>query len=136
MFVVVRSGHRQFKVSSGDFIRVPRLIGEIQGSLKLETLALDDGSGFFVSPEDLKKVSVSARILRHGLGKKILVFKKKRRKGYRRTRGHRQAFTELRITEIRLPSGKVISTEKSKRRPGSNKKSDTSRKGFKNCKVG
>ena len=114
MFAVVRSGHRQFKVSTGDLIRVPRLSGEIQGNLKLETLAMEDAAGFFVCPEDLKKASVSARILRHGLGKKTLVFKKKRRKGYRRTKGHRQTFTELRITEIKLPSGKVISAEKSK----------------------
>ena len=134
MFAVVRSGHRQFKVSSGDLIRVPRLSGKIQESLKLETLALEDDSGFFIRSEDLKKSSVSARILRHGLGKKILVFKKKRRKGYRRTRGHRQTFTELQIVEIKLPSGKIISAEKSKSNPVQTKKTKPPGKASKTVK--
>ena len=115
MFAVVRSGNKQFKVSSGALIRVPYLAGEPpKTTLKLEALALEEGTDFFVAPDGLKKAVVIAQVLRHGLGKKTLVFKKKRRKGYRKTQGHRQAFTELQIIEIKLPSGKVISQEKPK----------------------
>ena len=116
MFAVVRSGDKQFKVSSGALIRVPYLAGEKpKATLKLEALALEKGTDFFVAPGDLKKAFVTAKVLRHGLSKKTLVFKKKRRKGYRKTKGHRQAFTELQIIEIKFPSGKAISQEKSKK---------------------
>lgn len=116
MFAVVRSGNKQFKVSSGALIRVPYLAGETpKTTLKLEALALEEGTDCFIVSGDLEKAFVTARVLRHGLSKKTLVFKKKRRKGYRKTKGHRQAFTELQIIEIKLPSGKIISKEKSKK---------------------
>lgn len=115
MFAIICSGHKQFKVSSGDLIRVPYLAGENpKTTLQLKPLALEEGSRFLMGSEDLKKATVTAKILRHGLGKKTIVFKKKRRKGYRKTQGHRQAFTELRIIEIKLPSGKILSQERIK----------------------
>ena len=116
MFAIICSGDKQFKVSSGDFVRVPYLPEEKpRTTLKLKPLALEDDSHFFIGSEELKKASVTAKVLRHGLGKKTIVFKKKRRKGYRKTRGHRQNFTELQIIEIKLPSGKVLSQEKLKK---------------------
>ena len=127
MFAVVRSGNKQFKVSSGALIRVPYLAGEKpKTTVKLEALALEEETDFFVSPVDLKKTFVTAKVLRHGLSKKTLVFKKKRRKGYRKTQGHRQAFTELQIIEIKLPSGKTISQEKPKQRVIKAKQADSS----------
>ncbi|MCY4512418.1 MAG: 50S ribosomal protein L21 [Bdellovibrionales bacterium] len=124
MFAIVCSGNKQFKVSSGDLIRVPYLAGENpQATLQLQPVAVEEGVHFLIGSEELKKTSVTAKVLRHGLSKKTLVFKKKRRKGYRKTRGHRQAFTELRIIEIKLPSGKVLSLEKLKK--GASKKKIT-----------
>ena len=112
MFAVVRAGGAQFKVRGGDRIRVSFMPEKKpMDRIQLSPLALEAAEDFFLGG-DLKKVSVTAVVLRHGLGKKILVFKKKRRKGYRRTRGHRQAWTDLQITEIKAPGGKVLFQEK------------------------
>ena len=111
MFAVVRAGGAQFKVKGGDRIRVSFMAEKNpKDRIKLSALALSAGEDFFLGG-DLKKTSVTAEVLGHGRGKKILVFKKKRRKGYRRTRGHRQDWTDLRITEIKAPSGKILFQE-------------------------
>ena len=116
MFAIVCTGNQQFKVSPGDLIRVPYLDGKkSQATVELKVLALQGKSDFLAGSADLKKASVKAVVLGHGLGKKSLVFKKKRRKGYRRTKGHRQAFTTLRITEINASSDKTVSQRKSDR---------------------
>ena len=113
MFVIISAGNRQFKVQPGDSIRAPLMKGEKpKTKVQLDVLAIGEDSGLLIGNTDLKKASVTATVLRHGLGKKLLVFKKKRRKGYRKTRGFREAFTELQIGEIKLPSGKILSEKK------------------------
>lgn len=110
MFAIICAGNQQFKVSPGDVIRVPYLAGKkSKTTLKMKVLALQEGSDFFFSSAELKAASVKAVILGKELGAKNLVFKKKRRKGYRKTKGHRQAFTTLRITEIKKSSDKTAS---------------------------
>ena len=113
MFAIICTGNKQFKVSSGDLIRVPYLDGKKPKTIvKMKVLALQEGSDFFSGSADIKTASVKAVILGQGRGSKTLVFKKKRRKGYRRTKGHRQAFTSLRITEIKKSAARMESVKK------------------------
>ena len=123
MQAIVKSGNQQFKVESGDFIRVPLRKEEVKSKVQLDVLALIDGEASLLKQDELKKASVTALLVRHGLHKKVLVFKKKRRKGYRRTRGHRQSFTELQIVEIKSASGKSSSkpVKKAANKPAASK---------------
>jgi large subunit ribosomal protein L21 len=100
-YAVVRAGGLQFKVSEGDRIRVPRIRDEVGNTIELpEVLALSDGGDLQVGQPVLDGVSVSAEITAHGRHRKVIVYKKKRRKGYELKKGHRQDYTELRITGI------------------------------------
>lgn len=103
MYAIVETGGKQYKVSLGEVVRVERLPGEPGQQLTLEkVLLLNDGSSILVGKPYLEGAQVVARITEQGRGKKIRVFKKKRRKGYHKTQGHRQGFTGLKILEIRL----------------------------------
>ena len=107
MFAVIRTGGKQYRVAPNDIIKVERLAGKPGEIVELgEVLLLGGGDG---APQTGKPMIagavVAAEVLDHTRGDKILVFKKKRRKNYRRTKGHRQALTLLRITEI-LTDGK------------------------------
>ncbi|MCD4690802.1 50S ribosomal protein L21 [bacterium] len=100
-YAIVKSGGFQFKVSEGETIRVPRLRSEVGVSVELsEVLAVKHGDDIAVGTPLVENASVSAEIVGHGRGRKILVYKKKRRKGYQITKGHRQDYTELRIRSI------------------------------------
>lgn len=100
-YAVVRTGGLQFKVSEGDRIRVPRIRDEVGETIELpEVLALSDGEELKVGQPVLDGVRVSAEIAAHGRRPKVIVYKKKRRKGYELKKGHRQDYTELRITGI------------------------------------
>jgi large subunit ribosomal protein L21 len=87
---IIRAGGKQFLVEEGQTIRVPSLEVETGSSIELEGL-LSSGSG------DGK---ISATVVAHGRDQKIVVFKKKRRKQYKRTRGHRQGYTTVKIDSI------------------------------------
>ena len=110
MFAVIRSGNQQFRVHPGDSVKAPLLRGKSpQDRIQVEVLAMEGEDGFFAGTQELKGAVVTAQVLRHGLQKKVIVFKKKRRKGYRRTKGWRQPFTELQIIDFTFPSGTVVS---------------------------
>lgn len=100
MYAVIKTGGKQYKVAVGDKLKVEKLTAEEGSVVKLEqVLMLADGAQVkFGAP--LLSTTVSATVLAHGRGSKIRVFKMKRRKDYRRTLGHRQAYTELQITAI------------------------------------
>ena len=85
---IIRAGGKQFLVKEGQTIRVPSLEAEAGSSIELETL-LTTGDN-----------KISATVVDHGKDQKIVVFKKKRRKQYKRTRGHRQGYTTLKIDSI------------------------------------
>ncbi|MFC1735348.1 50S ribosomal protein L21 [Candidatus Hydrogenedentota bacterium] len=101
MQAVVQTGGKQYKVKKDDVLRVELLKAEPGAEVALDDvrLLLDDGE-VVTEKDSLAKASVSATVVRHGRAKKILVFKSKRRKGYRRTMGHRQSFTELKIQDV------------------------------------
>ena len=101
MYAVVRSGGKQYKVSAGDVLRVEKLDAQVGDRIALEdVLMISDGETVQVEPSQLAQAKVTARVTAHGRQKKIVVFKYKRRKGYRRKQGHRQGFTELAIENI------------------------------------
>ena len=101
MYAVVRTGGRDWKVMSGDSVRVPRLDAKVGETVDLTEvkMCVKEGS-VMVAPEELEKVKVIAEVVGHVQGKKVTVFKKKRRKGYRRKHGQRQEYTDLLIREI------------------------------------
>lgn len=101
MYAIVNTGGKQIKVSPGDLVRVEKLESPVGETIELGSVALvakDDG--LVTDADGLSNSKVMGTVVRHGKGKKVRVFKKKRRKGYQRTHGHRQHFTELRISDI------------------------------------
>ena len=101
MYAVVRTGGKQYRLGVGDSVKVEKLPDEVGNIVELsQILMVSDGSEVKVGTPLVAGASVKAEIVGHGRDKKIIVFKMKRRKQYRRTQGHRQAFTQLKITEI------------------------------------
>ena len=101
MHAVIRTGGKQYRVAQSDVIFVEKLAGEAGETIELgEVLMLGDGAEAMAGTPLVEGARVMATIVEQTRGKKILVFKKKRRKNYRRTRGHRQDLTVLRIDDI------------------------------------
>lgn len=101
MYAVVVTGGKQHRVREGDLVRVEKIDGEIGASVTLDRVLMIGGEGDVkIGTPVVPGAQVSAEIVRQGLAKKILVFHKKRRKRYRKLRGHRQPFTHLKITGI------------------------------------
>jgi len=94
-YAIVQSGGKQFRVSQGQVVRIPTLAAEVGDSVELEALLTGDGSSI-----ELGGGVVTATVVEHGRARKIIVFKKKRRKQYKKTHGHRQNFTAVRIEAI------------------------------------
>jgi len=107
MYAVISSGGKQYRVSEGETLRVGKLEGGPGAKVTLSPLLFaDDGGGVQVGRPTVKGVTVEAEIVDQGLGKKIIIFKYKRRKSYRRKQGHRQPYTALKITAIRAGGAK------------------------------
>lgn len=101
MYAVIKTGGKQYKVAANDVIRVEKLPGNAGDIISLDqVLMIGDDSEAQIGTPLLAGKSVTAEILEQGKAKKIIVFKKNRRKNYRRTQGHRQQQTVLRITAI------------------------------------
>ncbi|SVE42632.1 uncharacterized protein METZ01_LOCUS495486, partial [marine metagenome] len=101
MFAVIESGGKQHKVTEGDNLQVELLTGEEGSKVEFnKVLMISDGKKSKVGSPFLEKAKVIGKVVRHGKSDKIKVFKMKRRKGYRRTQGHRQSFTEVLIEKI------------------------------------
>ena len=101
MFAVIKTGAKQYKVAVGDVIKVERLDGEAGTEISLGTvLMVSDDKGVKVGTPAVSGINVTAEILEQARAAKIIVFKKKRRQGYRRKAGHRQEQTVLRIMGI------------------------------------
>jgi large subunit ribosomal protein L21 len=101
VYAIIQTGGKQYRVAPGDVLRVERLPGERGDEVILDqVLLVTDGEAVQVGQPLVANATVRTRIVRQGQGKKILVYKKKRRKNYRRKQGHRQLFTALQIGEI------------------------------------
>jgi len=100
MFAIIRTGGKQYRVASGDQITVERLEGDVGAQISLTDVLAIGGDSPIIGRPTVPNASVSAKIVQQPRGTKIIVFKKKRRKNYRRKRGHRQELTVLSIGEI------------------------------------
>jgi large subunit ribosomal protein L21 len=101
MYAVVRIKGQQFRVEPGRKLQVPLLDDEVGANVTFDdVLLLTDGEEIKVGSPRIEGASVAAEVLRHGRSRKITVFKRKRRKNYKRKKGHRQPFTEVSITGI------------------------------------
>ena len=103
MYAVFQSGGKQFRAEPGARLRIPSLEVEAGDAVTFDNVLLaSDGENVSVGTPVLEGAQVKGEVLGHGRAKKIVVFKRKRRKGYRKKQGHRQGFTEVRVDEIVL----------------------------------
>jgi large subunit ribosomal protein L21 len=98
-YAIVRTGGKQFRVESGEILKVPSIGKNQNEQVELEALLVADGDSVKFG-EAVGGAKVTATVLEHGRGEKIIVFKFKRRKQYKRTKGHRQGFTKIKIDSI------------------------------------
>ncbi len=101
MYAVVKTGGKQYRVQEGDVIRVEKLPGDVGSAIELDEVLMIGGDQVVVGTPTVAGAKVTAQITAQDLAKKVIVFKMRRRKGYRRKRGHRQPYTELKITGVK-----------------------------------
>lgn len=104
MYAVFQTGGKQFRAEPGSKLRVPTIQAEPGEKVTFDQVLLAgaEGNDVQVGTPVVEGATVTAEVLRHGRTKKVIVFKRKRRKGYRRKQGHRQDFTEIRIDQVAL----------------------------------
>ena len=100
-YAIIQAGGKQFRVTEGEVVRIPSISAEVGASVELEALLQADGDSVQVGGDQVK-----ATVIEHGRGKKVIVFKKKKRKQYKKTHGHRQDFTAVRIESVGTASEK------------------------------
>lgn len=101
MYAVIATGGKQYRVSEGDEIFIEKLVGEAGDAVKFDqVLAVSDDNGLKAGTPIVEGASVEAEIVKQGKQKKIIIFKMKSKKGYRRRKGHRQPYTRVKINKI------------------------------------
>src|SRR4029077_10755851 len=116
MFAVIRTGGKQYRVAPNDVIEIEKIAGNPGDIVELGEVLLLGGDEPKAGKPLISGALVAAEVVEQGRGEKIIVFKKKRRKGYRRTKGHRQLLTTIRITEI-MTDGKKPSKQAARPAP-------------------
>lgn len=101
MYAIIRTGGKQFRAEPGKTLRIPSLAVEPGETISFDEVLLSaDGEQVRLGAPLVEGAAVTAEVVRHGKGEKIIVFKFKRRKNYARKQGHRQKYTEVRINDI------------------------------------
>lgn len=100
MYAIVATGGKQYKVAKDDVIVVEKLNAQPGDKVELPVLLLNDGTKAIVEAAELQDKKVTAEVIEHFKGEKVLIFKFKKRKRYHRTKGHRQQLTKIKIAEI------------------------------------
>lgn len=101
MYAIVETGGKQYRVQPGEVLKIEKVPGDVGGTVELtQVRVIQSDNGLQIGRPWVERAKVTAEILRQGRTRSIMIFKKKRRKNYRRTKGHRQQYTELRITGI------------------------------------
>ncbi len=101
MYAIVSSGGKQYKVQKGEILRVEKISGDIGASVSFDKILMfSDGENVNIGQPALENVSVNGHIVEQDKAKKIIVFKYKRRKRYRKKQGHRQQYTAVKIDSI------------------------------------
>ncbi len=104
MYAIVSTGGKQYKVATDDVLNVEKIEGNVGDKVQLPVIFLNDGKKIVTDPAKLAKAKVTAEIVEQFKGEKQLVFKFKKRKRYRRLKGHRQQLTRLKITKVQATS--------------------------------
>ena len=99
MYAIIATGGKQYKVSEGDVIKVEKLAAEVGDSVTFDDVVAISGDSLLVG-SDVENANVSATVLDQGRGKKVIVYKYKRKSGYHKKNGHRQAYTQVKIDKI------------------------------------
>ncbi len=110
MYAIIKAGGKQYTVKPGDVVRVEKMEAELGSELQMKDLLMVGGEKTFVGG-DLGKALVTIVVTNQERGPKLVVFKKRRRQGYRRMGGHRQPYTEIFIKSITSPEGTVANAE-------------------------
>ena len=100
MHAIIETGGKQYRVAPGEVVRVEKLPGEVGAEVALPLRAVFKDEGQVVAGAELGAATVTGTIVANGRGKKVLVFKFKRKKQYKRTIGHRQSFTDVKVGDI------------------------------------
>jgi large subunit ribosomal protein L21 len=125
MFAVIKTGGKQYRVAPDDVIRIERIAGEAGDEIAFDdVLMLDADGGTTVGAPLVDGAKVMGTLVEQARGEKIIVFKKKRRKNYRRTQGHRQDLSVVRITDITGPGVKKKAAAKAKAKPKAEAKTE------------
>lgn len=112
MYAIVKCGGKQLKLQAGDVVNVERLEAEVGSTVELgPVLMVAEGDNITVGTPAIDKAKVAVTVLEQKRDKKVIVFKKKRRHNYRRTKGHRQSLTVVQVTEI-AAGGKSVKADK------------------------
>ncbi len=106
MYAVVATGGKQLRVEKDDVVVVEKLDAAVGDSVTFDVLMVADGDSLSISPEELGSATVVAEVVEHFKGEKAIIFKFKKRKGYKRLRGHRQELTRVRISDVALAAPK------------------------------
>jgi large subunit ribosomal protein L21 len=101
MYAVIKTGGKQYRVIPGERLKVEKLDGEVGSNVTLDqVLVVADGENVTIGSPIIQGATVNAKVLSHGRGDKVMIFKFRRRKHYRKTQGHRQSYTEIQIENI------------------------------------
>lgn len=100
MYAVVKTGGKQYKVAVGEKLNVEQIPAELDSQIELEVLMIADGENVKVGAPTVAGAKVVAKVVAHGRGEKIRIFKMRRRKHYQKRQGHRQNFTRIEIVSI------------------------------------
>jgi large subunit ribosomal protein L21 len=107
MYAIIRTGGKQYRVKVGDVIRVEKFDGDLGSEMDLTDVVFVGGEKNFIGTPVVANAKVTVVVTNQARGPKVVVFKKKRRQGYRRTNGHRQPFTEIFVKAISNPDGQT-----------------------------
>ena len=109
MYSIIKISGKQYSVSEGDIIKVPSQDWKVGDTVKLNQILLtDNGKNISVGTPIVVGASVTIEIIEHNRDKKLLIYKKKRRKGYQRKNGHRQGYTLLKVNKLQMASTKKV----------------------------
>ena len=118
MYAIVNISGKQFKASEGARVRIPKHTGDTGATLTFDNVLLfHDGTNTQIGTPTVSGASVTATVVDHGRERKILIYKKKRRKGYQRKNGHRQWYTEIEIQKIKASAVKKSKAAPKKAKP-------------------
>ena len=101
MYAVIKTGGKQYKVEAGATLKVEKLLGEVGSKVVIDkVLMINDGTNTTIGAPLVAGATVNATVISHGRADKVMIFKFRRRKHYRKTQGHRQSFTEILINDV------------------------------------